>query len=93
MKYNYCEKCFNPNKCEEVCGTCKRNPKNVYIHDNFIDYPIYCPFGYADCVYDPGYIWQFHHEWFVELYGDISPFEVKDCDDCEEGSKYDGEDK
>ena len=30
---------------------------------------------------------------YIELYGDISPFEVKDCEDCEEGSKYDGEDK
>ena len=93
MKYNYCEKCFNPNKGEEICGTCKRNPKNVYVNDSFIDYPICCPFSYTDCIHDPGYIWQFHHDWFIKLYGDISPFKVKDCEDCEEGSEYDDEDK
>lgn len=93
MGYNYCEKCFNPNKSDAVCGVCKYNPKNVFVKDNFLDYPICCQFGYKNCIYDPGYIWVFDREWFVELYGDISPFEVKDCEDCDDGSRYDDEDK
>ena len=94
MKYNYCERCFNPNKCEEICGTCKRNPNNVYVKDNFIDYPICCRYGFKDCINDPGYFWKYHHDWFIELYGDIKPSEVKSCEDyCNDGSEYDDEDK
>ena len=93
MKYNYCENCFNPDKGVEVCGVCKRNPLNVYIRDNFIDYPIYCKYGFADCIHDPGYIWKFDKDWFIELYGDVDPSTVKACQYCDEGSGYDDEDK
>ena len=93
MGYNYCEKCFNPNKCEEVCGVCEHNPKNVFTKDNFLDYPICCQFGYKNCIRDPGYIWVFDREWFIELYGDVNPTEVNSCEDCNDGSRYDDEDK
>ena len=93
MKYNYCEECFNPNKSFEVCRICTRNPNNVFKRDNFIDYPICCQYGFKDCINDPGYIWKYHHDWFIELYGDINPSEVKNCEDCDSGSEYDDEDK
>ena len=93
MKYNYCEKCFNPNKSFEVCRICTRNPHNVFKRDNFVDYPICCQYGFKDCINDPGYIWKYHHDWFIKLYGDINPSEVKNCEDCDSGSEYDDEDK
>ena len=92
-KYNYCENCFNPNKGEEVCGICKHNPLNIFTRDNFIDYPIYCKYGFADCIHDPGYIGKFDKKWFIELYGNVEPSTVKTCENCDEGSDYDDEDK
>lgn len=52
-----------------------------------------CKFGYADCIYDPAYIKFDDPEWYTELYGDVDPSEVDDCYDCNNGSRYDDEDK
>jgi hypothetical protein len=90
---SYCKTCFNDNKGPEICGECKRNPKNVFIRDHYQDYPIHCKFGIMDCIHDPGYLWRFHHEWYIELYGDVDPSTVEGCEYCDDGSEYDDEDK
>ena len=92
-QYSYCENCFNTDKSPEICGTCIRNPQNVFKHDNFVSYPICCRYGFKYCFNDPGYIWKYHHDWFIELYGDINPSEIKSCEDCDDCSEYDDEDK
>lgn len=60
------------------------------------NYDMYCPYGYAGCIHDPGYLLQECSEWYKELYGDMPPEEVvqKEClRYCKDGSDYDDEDK
>ena len=92
MAFNFCDHCYNPNK-EEVCVNCERNPNNPRLRDYYIGYPIYCPFGYEGCIHDPGYIWRYHREWFISMYGDIDPSsDACACSGCD-GDGYDDEDK
>ena len=56
----------------------------------------YCPYRLPDCIYDPGYLPQECPEWYIELYGNMTPEEVaqKQClSYCKDGSHYDDEDK
>ena len=46
-----------------------------------------CVHGYRDCVYDPAYIKNSDPEWWEELGCPTS------CEDCEDGDRYDDEDK
>ena len=57
------------------------------------DYECACPYGYMDCVYDPGYIRKYHSEWWVELGMPTTCGES--CGGKEGGycSHYDDEDK
>lgn len=87
-----CNRCYNSNK-ERACINCKRNPIYPRLQDNYISYPIYCPFGLKDCIYDPGYIWMYNHNQFIELYGDISPALCSCTCNCDEGDKYNNDDK
>lgn len=57
------------------------------------EYEPTCKFGYEDCICDPAYIKYVYPEWYTELYGDVTPGEVDDCYDCDNGSRYDDEDK
>ena len=88
---NWCKECFNSNKNEE-CPSCTRNPINIHLKDHFMGHPITCPYGYTNCVNDPGYIWLYYHDWFVSLYGDCH-YSQCSCPQCEDGSDYDDEDK
>ena len=87
-----CDHCYNPDK-ERACINCERNPIYPHLRDNYISYPIHCPFGFENCIYDPGYLWAYHRDWFIELYGDISPTLCACTCDCDEGDRYDDEDK
>ena len=61
-----------------------------------LDYDMYCPYKYAWCIHDPGYIKESAPEWYKKLYGDMPPEEVaqKEClRYCKDGSDYDDEDK
>lgn len=63
---------------------------------NYSSYDYYCPYRYAGCIHDPGYLIQECPEWYKELYGDMIPEEVaqKVClSYCKDGSQYDDEDK
>lgn len=46
-----------------------------------------CKYGYRDCVRDPGYIRKHYPDWWKDLGMPIT------CDECEDGSEYDDEDK
>ena len=82
MKTNKCDSCVTD---RANCGRCCDNP--IYadvprrsLYQNYI--PV-CPRGYSDCVCDPAYINFYHHEWYLELYGDIAPEEaVKQPNGC-----------
>lgn len=89
-----CDKCFVTDK-EQICVACRDNPiyKDIPRTSYFQSYPTTCKYGYIDCVYDPGYIWKFSPEWYKELYGDKHYSEVESCEYCEDGSRYDDEDK
>lgn len=51
------------------------------------DYERVCKYGYMDCVCDPGYIRKHYPDWWKDLGMPIT------CDECEDGSGYDDEDK
>ena len=51
------------------------------------EYTPTCPHGFVDCVYDPAYLKEYCTEWWVELGMPTS------CKNCENGEKYDDEDK
>lgn len=64
--------------------------------DYSLDYHMYCPYKYAGCIHDPGYIFSECPNWYKELYGDMSPEEVARTEClkyCKDGSDYDDEDK
>ena len=86
-----CNRCVN--KDTDKCDNCidhprwQDRPRKSY----FELYRKTCPYGY-DCIRDPAYILFYHPEWYKDLYGDKTPQEAV-CDDCDDGSMYDDEDK
>lgn len=57
-----------------------------------------CKFGLDDCVYDPTYIYATYPNWYKKLYGSKTPEEAavskgNSCSCCEDGDRYDDEDK
>ena len=74
----------------ELCDSCSRN---LAFTDYFKAYNPTCRFGHDDCVNDPAYIFCYHKQWYHEMWGDVLPQDVTDCDSCAEGSDYDDEDK
>ena len=74
-----CSKCQQTNK-EEVCIKCIDNP--IYINIPRRSYYIYqpyqpvCPYGYEDCICDPGYIHYYYPDWYKDLYGNLTPKEA-----------------
>ena len=57
-----------------------------------VEYKPCCKHGYDDCIYDPAYIYTTYPEWYKKLYGDILPEEIT-CEHCENGERWDDEDK
>jgi methylenetetrahydrofolate dehydrogenase (NADP+)/methenyltetrahydrofolate cyclohydrolase len=57
-----------------------------------VSYTPTCVHGYADCVFDPAYIKATYPSWYIDLYGDTEPNE-NSCANCENGERYDDEDK
>ena len=86
-----CNECFNTDK-QHSCSNCVHNPAFPKLYNNFVSYPAVCQYGYYGCVSDPGYIWRYNPEWFVEIYGNV---DYRDCvcEGCVDGSLYDDEDK
>lgn len=50
-----------------------------------------CPYGYDDCVCDPAYTKAYHPEWCEQQDDDDDG--VTSCEVCEDGDRYDDEDK
>ena len=57
-----------------------------------VKYKPCCKHSYDDCIYDPAYIYATYPEWYKKLYGDKLPEEIT-CDHCENGERWDDEDK
>lgn len=57
-----------------------------------VNYKPCCKHGYDDCIYDPAYIHATYPEWYKKLYEDKLPTEVT-CNHCENGERWDNEDK
>jgi hypothetical protein len=57
-----------------------------------VNYKPCCKHGYDDCIYDPAYIYATYPEWYKKLYGNRLPEEVT-CAHCENGERWDDEDK
>jgi hypothetical protein len=70
---------------ETVCMEGENQFKNV-------NYKPCCKHGYDDCIYDPAYIYATYPEWYKKLYGDKLPEEIT-CAHCENGERWDDEDK
>ena len=51
------------------------------------EYTPSCPHGLVDCVYDPAYIRCYATDWWIKLGMPI------ECTQCENGERYDDEDK
>jgi hypothetical protein len=68
-----------------ICMEGKNQFKNV-------NYKPCCKHGYDDCIYDPAYIYATYPEWYKKLYGDKLPEEIT-CAHCENGERWDDEDK
>lgn len=49
-----------------------------------------CKYGYTNCIYDKEYIKAYYPEWYKELEAENGALS---CDNCEDGSEYDDEDK
>lgn len=52
-----------------------------------LDEPLRCKCGYVNCIYEPAYIKENYPDWYEELGCPIT------CEDCENGERYDDEDK
>ncbi len=52
-----------------------------------LDEPLRCKCGLVGCVYEPAYIKKNYPDWYEELGCPIT------CEDCENGERYDDEDK
>lgn len=52
-----------------------------------LDEPLRCKCGLVGCVYEPAYIKENYPDWYEELGCPIT------CEDCENGERYDDEDK
>lgn len=59
----------------------------VKCYPSINEYTPTCPHGFVDCVYDPAYLKEYCTEWWIELGMPTS------CKNCENGEKYDDEDK
>lgn len=57
-----------------------------------VTYKPCCKHSYDDCIYDPAYIYNTYPNWYKDLYGDLLPEQVE-CEYCENGERYDDEDK
>lgn len=90
-----CGRCVN--KDTDKCDNCIDHPKwqDRPTQSYFELYRRTCPHGYRDCIYDPAYIKFWYPDWYKDLYGDKTPQEVvrESCNDCEDGDRYDDEDK
>lgn len=63
-----------------------------------IDYKPTCKCDCTDCIYDPAYIYNTYPEWYKKLYGELTPEEAavdpdSSCSSCNDGDRYDDEDK
>ena len=70
---------------ETICMECENQFKIAI-------YTPCCKHGYDDCVYDPAYIHATYPEWYKKLYGNKLPDEIS-CEHCENGERWDDEDK
>ena len=59
----------------------------INLPSSYDNYERACKYGYRDCVCDPGYIRKHHPDWWKDLGMPTT------CDECEDGSGYDDEDK
>ena len=49
-----------------------------------LPYKAVCPYGYTDCINDPGYIKWYYPNCYKELYGDIAPEDAVKIDHCQD---------
>ena len=98
MAENRCEGCYTD---RSECINCIDNP----IYENVPRKSLYswmkpvCPYGYQNCIYDPGYIKKIYPEEYARQFGNIPPDQAVEtsmciaCFECKNSPYYDDEDK
>ena len=78
-------------ECHRLMSQVRINARQIdralIMPPSYDNYERACKYGYVDCVCDPGYIRKHHLEWWKDLGMPTT------CDECENGSEYDDEDK
>ena len=72
---------FKPDRCfimGDMIFAVKEKQQSKYI----LPYEPVCPFGYTDCINDPAYIKYHYPDWYDDLYGNLSPQEAAEKDNC-----------
>ena len=77
-----CETCLNQHK-PQVCLKCLHNPNFGHLGSYYTPYYELCPDKQWNCPEDPGYMSYWYPEKFKELFGDISPREALNHENCQ----------
>lgn len=77
----YCDKCLNRYK-KDMCGHCADNPVNFFRASYYTPYLEVCPINEWGCAKDPGFIRYYYPDRYQQLFGDITPSEALNHEEC-----------